>query len=252
LAARRNLTDDQRAMNAAALAEDEAKLAMRERAKKGGEAGGRGRPKAQDDSSATDVSAKQSQSKGRTPRSTEKAAKRSRVSERKVRQAQAIRKKAPKLAEQVLAGDLTLAAKHQHLLNVYAPVKEDAAKRKQEGQVKGGRAAGRGRPKDDRSVQLVAPSESSPEDRKTRSLRAKSAGTNRTYIDLADKLDQFSRIDKDAKEARNQHISSEDADFFKKILTGACLNTRLLYNVYNMAWVHLIGDRRFMTRGAFC
>ena len=55
-------------------------------------------------------------------------------------------------------------------------------------------------------MQQVAPSESSAEDRKTRSLRAKSVGTNRTYIDLADKLDQFSRIDKDAKESRNRRI----------------------------------------------
>jgi hypothetical protein len=45
-----------------------------------------------------------------------------------------------------------------------------------------------------------------PEAHKTRSIRAKAAGTNPKYIDLADKRDWLSRIDKDAKEARNQRI----------------------------------------------
>jgi len=53
-AARRNLTDDQRAAYADEVAKDEEELSKRERAKKAGEAG-RGRPKVEDDSLHTDV-----------------------------------------------------------------------------------------------------------------------------------------------------------------------------------------------------
>jgi len=156
---RRNLTDDQRAMNADALRELESQQAMRERAKAGGKTGGRGRPKA--DSSETASVSKLSDKmfasvvsvcktegckyfqkyvpikkmvpgdgvwecpecgyglavmrseepeKPETERTRKAAAKRAGVSERKMRQAQAVRKASPELAAQVLAGEIDLAA----------------------------------------------------------------------------------------------------------------------------------------------
>ena len=75
-------------------------------------------------------------------------------------------------------------AKHQHLLNVYQPVKEDAGRRECSGKGPDD-SGGRGRKKN--LVEQI-PQGSDKESRKTRSVRVKSAGTNPKYIDLADKL----------------------------------------------------------------
>lgn len=104
-AARRNLTDDQRAANAAQLAALESKKAMQERAKKGGEAGGVGRPK---QNSLADASvSKLLKPKERTRKA---AAEQAGVSERKVRQAQTVMKDAPQLFKKVESGELQLSA----------------------------------------------------------------------------------------------------------------------------------------------
>ncbi len=67
--------------------------------------------------------------------------------------------------------------------------------------------AGRGRPKGDRSGQLIAPSYSEEKAPKTRDIRAKAAGTNRTYIDNIKSL-----ISQEAIDALNfEEISYVDA-----------------------------------------
>lgn len=96
-AARRNLTDDQRAMNAAELAELLSKKAMRERAAKG-------TPAREAKKKGTLAAASTPKVKTRTA-----AAKQSRVSEHKVRQAQAVKKASPERAKQVAAGEIPLA-----------------------------------------------------------------------------------------------------------------------------------------------
>lgn len=107
---RRNLTDDQRAMNAAGLAELESEKARRDRARKAREYGGKATPEQIQDRLATTPSAKRSEPKPRTPRTIEKAAKSAGVSERKVRQAQEVKRAAPELAAKVQAGEMSLAS----------------------------------------------------------------------------------------------------------------------------------------------
>lgn len=66
---------------------------------------------------------------------------------------------------------------------------ETAKEREAQGSKKGGRTAGRGGPKAvDRSVQQIAPSNEASETPKTVEIRAKEAGVNKRYIQLADKL----------------------------------------------------------------
>ena len=78
-------------------------------------------------------------------------------------------------------------ARREQLLQVYAPVREAAKERQEEGRKKGGKTAGRGRRKQtDSSVEFVP--QSYRDDRRTRTLRARAAGTNAKYIDLADHL----------------------------------------------------------------
>jgi hypothetical protein len=76
-------------------------------------------------------------------------------------------------------------AKRNKLLDVYAGLREAAKAKQAEGRKKGGKTAGRGRPKDDSSVEIIPPSNSEP---KTRDIRAAAVGTNPKYIDLADRL----------------------------------------------------------------
>jgi N6-adenosine-specific RNA methylase IME4 len=106
---RRNLTDDQRAINAAALMELLAERAKTERAKAGRAAGGDATPEQKANRLVADVSTKRSGSDQQS-RSRVKAAKSQGVSERKVRQAGQVRKSDPELAQRVFNGDMPLAA----------------------------------------------------------------------------------------------------------------------------------------------
>ena len=99
--ARRNLTDDQRAMNAAALAELESKKAMRDRASKGTPA----REAKRSGTLQANVTRKVESKEWTRP----SAAASAHVSEHKVRQAQAVRKASSALASRVEAGDIPLA-----------------------------------------------------------------------------------------------------------------------------------------------
>ena len=103
---RRNLTDDQRAMNAAALSELLSEKAKRDRARKGGHAKHGTTP---DSCLSATVSDKQAATKPKRDTRAE-SAKHAGISERKVRQAQEVRKKAPDLAEKVARGEMPLAA----------------------------------------------------------------------------------------------------------------------------------------------
>jgi N6-adenosine-specific RNA methylase IME4 len=102
--ARRNLTDDQRAMNAAELTALLGKQAMRDRASEAGKAGGKNHPK--DLSLQTTPTCKL---RKRKTTSRKKAAKASGVSERKVRQAQFVIAHDPALAKAVTAGEESLS-----------------------------------------------------------------------------------------------------------------------------------------------
>jgi len=115
-AGRRNLTDDQRAMNAIELQEDLSKLAKRERGKvagqAGGNAGGRGRKK----KIGLSVTAVSKPIETKTKKDTSKkkdtrkaVSKRAGVSERKMRQAKQVKEKSKTLSKQVLMGDVPLA-----------------------------------------------------------------------------------------------------------------------------------------------
>jgi N6-adenosine-specific RNA methylase IME4 len=110
---RRNLTDDQRAMNAAELAElqaeksrrDKAKAAVAAREVKAGRRGFEDRILVTD--AITEISDARKQA---APRVRTEVAKAAGISERKVSQAQAVKKAAPDLAAKVAAGDMPLAA----------------------------------------------------------------------------------------------------------------------------------------------
>lgn len=108
---RRNLTDDQRAMNAAELAELQAEKSRRERAKAARSAVVARNPVRNSDS-AVNVNAKSevTQPEARKPRATEAAAKDAGVTDHKVRQAQAVKKADPVMAARVASGDMPLAA----------------------------------------------------------------------------------------------------------------------------------------------
>jgi N6-adenosine-specific RNA methylase IME4 len=99
---RRNLTDDQRAIQADGLIEDLARQSKRVRATTAGKTGGIGRPK----NSLRETSTRKLSDK--TSART-KTSKRARVSEHKVRQARKVRLLAPHLLPAVVAGDLSLA-----------------------------------------------------------------------------------------------------------------------------------------------
>lgn len=127
--ARRNLTDDQRAMNAASLAELEAEKSRRERAKKARAAVVERNPVTKPDS-VVDAATKSAVSYARfqreaeeitgcvlaeptikpVPRIRTEAAKAAGVSDNKVRQAQAVKKASPELAAKVQSGEMPLAA----------------------------------------------------------------------------------------------------------------------------------------------
>lgn len=105
---RRHLTDDQRACLAQEEMEYLAALNRQQRAAAGGKAGGRGRPKRTDDSSATDVSDKQID-RDRAKESRAIVAVSYGVSHRKVQSAHRLQRAAPKLYGQVKSGELRLA-----------------------------------------------------------------------------------------------------------------------------------------------
>lgn len=127
---RRNLTDDQRAMNAASLAELEAEKSRRERARKARAAVVERNPVAKPDSVADVATKSERTSYDRLireaeeitgcvlpepaiepkPRIRAEAAKAAGVTEHLVRQAQAVKKASPELAAKVHSGDMKLAA----------------------------------------------------------------------------------------------------------------------------------------------
>jgi N6-adenosine-specific RNA methylase IME4 len=99
--ARRNLTDDQRAILGLRLQERLSAIAKRERAEAANDARWHGKA-----SLEADVSSKENQA---TERARAAAAKRAHVSEWKVRTAKALAETAPALADSVLQGDISLA-----------------------------------------------------------------------------------------------------------------------------------------------
>lgn len=107
---RRNLSDDQRAMNAAGLAELEAQRSKRDRAKAAVEArevkAGRKEP----ETILAHTSDAKIEPKSRTPRAEEKAAQVASVSVRQVKRAQSVLKASPVMAAAVVAGSMSLAA----------------------------------------------------------------------------------------------------------------------------------------------
>jgi hypothetical protein len=108
---RRNLTDDQRAILMAEYQQALARRAQQEQARK---AGGRGRAKAEDSSEAAPASKLCEGDAGHgAERSRTTAAKAGNVSESKMKKATALLKANSKLADQVLAGSLTLAKAEQ-------------------------------------------------------------------------------------------------------------------------------------------
>jgi ParB-like chromosome segregation protein Spo0J len=128
---RRHLTDDQRAMLAAEWAKDAAAQSRRNRARSGGKAGGRKRPKSSD-SSAANVGAELSKSpplrtdeaSGAKPkrkeRAVDQAAEKFGVSSRKVRNASKLIKESPEQAEDVRAGKVKLAKARRDVANTKA------------------------------------------------------------------------------------------------------------------------------------
>lgn len=105
-ASRRNLTDSQRAMNAAMLAELEIEKSKRDRASKGTPAR---EARKHETTLAHTSDAKVVEPKDRQPRAEEKAAKTAKVSVRKVKQAIAVYKADPGLAKKVQDGEVSLA-----------------------------------------------------------------------------------------------------------------------------------------------
>jgi ParB-like chromosome segregation protein Spo0J len=127
---RRHLSDDQRSILAAEWAEDAAAKSRCDRARSGGKAGGRKRPK-RSNSSADGVGAELSKSPplgtaeasgvqakaNRKPRALDQAAKAYAVSARKVRDAGMVIKESPELAEDVRAGKVKLAKARRDVAN---------------------------------------------------------------------------------------------------------------------------------------
>jgi hypothetical protein len=105
---RRNLNDDQRAILAARYRELLSEAARKARAQKGGQAGGRGRRKADSsqDTAPQKLSEEAAQAAGASTR--QQAAAQHNVPERKLRTAIGIERNDPELADKVLAGDTTL------------------------------------------------------------------------------------------------------------------------------------------------
>lgn len=109
---RRHLTDDQRACLAEEEREYLAKQSRRERARAGGLAGGRGRAKSPDDSSAATSAGELPRDRSRDARMI--ASKTFGVSERSIRYAERLKRESPRLYEQVKAGNERLSiAKRQ-------------------------------------------------------------------------------------------------------------------------------------------
>jgi ParB-like chromosome segregation protein Spo0J len=107
-ALRRHLNDDQRAILAARYRELLSEAARKARAQKGGQAGGRGRRKADSsqDTAPQKLSEDAAQAAGASTR--QQAAALHNVPERKLRTAIEVERKDPELADKVLAGDMTL------------------------------------------------------------------------------------------------------------------------------------------------
>lgn len=107
---RRQLSDDQRAMLAVREKEYLAERGKRERAKKGRAKGGKAtseqQQQRQQERLPDDVTGKRSHDRSKESRT--KAARSHNVSERKVRQAEQVKKHSPELAEQVLSGEKRL------------------------------------------------------------------------------------------------------------------------------------------------
>ena len=107
-AGRRNLTDDQRAMNGIELQEDLSKLAKSERGKKGRAVGGDATP--EEIKKRLSVTATNKRLKPKPKKDTRKAvSKRVGVSEAKLRQAKQVKEKSKTLSKQVLMGEVPLA-----------------------------------------------------------------------------------------------------------------------------------------------
>jgi uncharacterized protein (TIGR02996 family) len=107
---RRHLTDDQRAVLTARCYVGQAQQARQDRARKGGQAGGRGRPK-KDDSSQAGAAAELPGSKsgnGRKTSTRQRVAKEHGVPEKKLRNAIELEQEAPEVAQQVVDGESTL------------------------------------------------------------------------------------------------------------------------------------------------
>jgi 16S rRNA G966 N2-methylase RsmD len=107
-AGRRNLTNDQRAMNASFLEEALGRVEKSARGKAGRATGGKRKP----DEDRLEVTANTKRSSGteKKDRSRAKAAKAHRVTQNLVRRATAVRKKAPALAKKVAAGEIAIKA----------------------------------------------------------------------------------------------------------------------------------------------
>ena len=103
---RRNLTDDQRAMQVAGLVEDLTAISKKARAQAGRRAGGDATPEQKANRSVDTASSKRSATPAERVRTT--TSKRARVSERKVKQAATLKQRSPELAEKVTAGEVTL------------------------------------------------------------------------------------------------------------------------------------------------
>ena len=104
---RRHLTDDQRACLAQEEMEVLAAINRQQRATAGGKAGGRGRPRANDESSAINVAGKQSD-RDRSRESRPAVAASYGISQRKVQSAQRLQRDAPTLYGRVKSGQLRL------------------------------------------------------------------------------------------------------------------------------------------------
>ena len=107
--ARRNLTDDQRAINAERLRQLESHKAKRERATQGGLAGGVSRPK-QENSLSDNVSDKLNENQTKPKRDTRKEmAESSKLPERKLKGAALVIRERPDLADKVEQGEIKMA-----------------------------------------------------------------------------------------------------------------------------------------------
>lgn len=108
--ARRNLTDDQRAMKASELADRLSEQAKRERAQTARAAVVERHPMAASDLGDTSTPKSEQPPTEPKKRSRAKAAEGAKVPETKIRKAKKLREKAPELAAKVIAGEMTMNA----------------------------------------------------------------------------------------------------------------------------------------------